>query len=73
MKIFTPWQIFSIGLLIILAGIVFFFLPVELQFIGWVMILIGSMVLYLAGYYGFNNLLAKISEKENRKENQQHN
>ena len=51
------------GMVLILVGIGCFFIPVEFQFIGWVLILIGSMVLYLAGYFGFNNLIAKISKK----------
>ncbi len=62
------WQVFIFGIVLTGLGIGLLFInSLLVQVVGWVMILIASMVIFFAGYLGFNNLLAKISEQNSEK------
>jgi biotin transporter BioY len=62
----SPFQTLFLGLAQIAIGIGFFFLPLSLQVFAWVLILTGSMVLFLAGYLWFNHMISKASEKNSK-------
>ena len=68
MPTLSACQTFFLGILLNAIGIVFLFQSFEIQVIAWTLILIGSIVLFLAGYLWFNNMIAKLGKKTSQKD-----
>ena len=64
----TPLQTFLLGILQIGLGIGILFLPIRLHVIAWVLILLGSMIIFLAIYLWFTTAINKaINETSENK------
>lgn len=63
----TPILSFLLGIAQIGIGIGILFLPISIHVISWVLILFGSMFVFLAGYLWFNHMITKASEKVSNK------
>ncbi len=55
----TPLQTFLLGILQIGIGIGVLFLPISLHVIAWILILFGSMLVFLAIYLWFTATINK--------------
>ncbi len=62
----TPRQTLLLALVTNAIGIGFFFLPFEIQYIGWILLLIGSIILFFAGYLWFNDMITKLAKKASK-------
>ena len=68
MKTLTPLHTFLLGILQLAVGIGILFLPLHIHVIGWVLILFGSMTIFIAIYLWFNAMLNRATTKNFRKE-----
>ncbi len=59
----SPFQTLLIGILQIGVGIGILFFPLSIHVIAWVLILFGSMFIFLAIYLGIMDVISKASEK----------
>ena len=66
MSSLTPLQILLIGIIQIAIGIGILFLPLHIHVIAWVLILFGSMTIFLAIYLWFNIMITKASERNSK-------
>ena len=60
----SPTQTLLLGLAQIGIGIAMLFLSLQIQVIAWVLILFGSMTIFLAIYLWLNMMITKASEKD---------
>jgi len=67
MKILTPLQTLLLGILQIGVGIGVLFLPVYIHVVAWVLILFGSMTIFVAIYLWFNVMLNRAIEQTSEK------
>jgi hypothetical protein len=63
---FTPLQTFLLGVTQIGIGIGILFLPLSLHVIAWVLILFGSMFIFLAIYLWFMTVINNASENNSK-------
>jgi len=59
----TPRQIFILGIVVCVIDVDFFLLAFEVLLVDWVLIHIGSIFLFLAGYIWLNDLITTLSER----------
>jgi len=62
----TPFQTFLLGITQIGIGIGILFLPLSLHVIAWILILFGSMFIFLAIYLWFMTAIKKASENNSK-------